>query len=182
MLHCDVDLSSFRETVGRTLDSLQHGIEHSVRAAAYAGEREAKAGHFKDQTGELRRKIQARQVRGGHLTSTWMFVAETPYARFVEEGTRPHDIWPKAGYNAPTSSLKPGQKRRGRGKGPHEHVVGRGQALRWKDEGGEEHFARMVHHPGTKPVAFMGRAYLKAQSVLMRDLGLSIRDIERLWQ
>jgi hypothetical protein len=182
MLTCSVDLSSFRTAVGRTLDHLQRDIESSVRAAAYAGERQAKAGDFKDKSGELRRKIQARQVRGGHLSSTWMFVAETSYARFVEEGTKPHDIWPKAAFGASKSSLKPGQTRRGRGKGPHESVVGRGRALRWKDEGGGEHFAGMVHHPGTKPVSFMGRAYWKAESVLMRDLNLSVQNLSDIWR
>jgi hypothetical protein len=176
-----VDLSDYRATVGRTIDAMQDEIAHAVRNAAYEGEREAKRGGFKDQTGELRRKIQARQVKGGHLSATWMFVAETPYARFVEEGTRAHDIYPKAGYNAPKGSLMPGQTRRGRGKGPHEHVVGRGRALRWKDSGGREHFAGMVHHPGTQAVAFMGKAYWKAEAVLYRDLHLMTHHLERLW-
>lgn len=151
MFHCNVDLSRFREAVGRTLDGLQHGIDSSVRSAAYAGEREAKAGHFKDQTGELRRKIQARQLRGGHLTATWTIVAGTGYAKFVDEGTRPHEI-----------------------------VARRAGMLRWEDEGGV-HFARKVQHPGTKATAFFGKAYLKAEAVLFRDLGLMVSDLVRLW-
>jgi hypothetical protein len=180
MFHASIDLSHFRSMVGRTLDELQSGLEHSARNAAYEGEREAKRSPFKDQTGELRRKIQARHVRNGHLSSIWMFVAETPYARYVEEGTAPHDIYPKAGYNAPKSSLAPGQTRRGRGKGPHESVVGRGRALRWKDGSGE-HFAGMVHHPGTAAFAFMGKGYLKAEAVLYRDLHLVVNHLSHLW-
>lgn len=180
-MHFTVDTTHFREMVGRTLDEMQAGIESSARHAAYEGEREAKRGPFKDRTGELRRKIQARHVKNGHLSSVWMFVAETPYARFVEEGTQPHDIWPKAAFGASVGSLEPGQTRRGRGKGPHEHVVGRGQALRWKDEGGEQHFARVVHHPGTPAFKYMFKGEQKAEAVLYRDLHLMVNHLSHLW-
>jgi hypothetical protein len=40
----------------------------------------------------------------------------------------------------------------------------------------------MVHHPGTKPVAFMGKAYWKAESVLMRDLNLSVQNLSDIWR
>jgi len=54
--------------------------------------------------------------------------AEAPYAVFVEKGTRPHIIRPV-----------------------------RARALRFQ-VGGEIVFAKLVHHPGTKPNPFMRRA------------------------
>lgn len=53
-----------------------------------------------------------------------------PYGLFMEVGTRPHIIRPKRpdGW------------------------------LRWWDGAGRVHFARVVHHPGTRPYAYLRRA------------------------
>jgi hypothetical protein len=127
----------------------------------------AKRGNFKDHTRQLRSTISARNI--GQRNGYWGVDVRAPksYASFVNDGTEAHDIWPKAAHGAAVSSLKPGQTRRARGKGPHEHIVGRGIALRWKDSGGGEHFASMVHHPESKPYPFMddaldvGRSYIR---------------------
>lgn len=56
------------------------------------------------------------------------FISRAPQAKWVLGGTRPHEIRPR---NA--------------------------KALYWVDRGGS-HFARLVHHPGTKPNPFVRRA------------------------
>lgn len=84
-------------------------------------------------TGELR----ARQRVIFRITRTTVeaqIEARTSYAMYVHEGTKPHDIRPK-----------------------------RVSTLRWVTAGsmyggGGIHFAKLVHHPGTRAQPFMRRA------------------------
>ncbi len=64
----------------------------------------------------------------GVMVGEWEGIIEAtaPYASEVEEGTPEHTIEPK------------------------EKLV-----LHWTDEDGEEHFARIVEHPGTKAMPFI---------------------------
>jgi hypothetical protein len=55
-----------------------------------------------------------------------IIAAHVPYAAFVETGTRAHIIAPR---NA--------------------------QALRWYDSNGGPVFAKLVHHPGTRPEPYL---------------------------
>lgn len=164
-LHVDFDsagLDAVQRKVETALDGL---VRDAVTATAKVVTQHAKQGPFKDHTRQLRSTITYQNL--GKSGPWYLAVVRAPmqYATYVEVGTAAHDIWPKAGYNA--TSLMPGQTRRARGKGPHEHIVGRGLALRWKDAGGGEHFASMVHHPGGKPYPFMapaaeyGRSYIR---------------------
>ncbi len=169
MFTCQVDTTAIRQFEVRVKERINDAMEQAVKAAgAYAVQR-ARLGKFKDQTGQLRSTIYfdfrgwTRRGCEGDL------VAPKDYASYVEYGTDAHEIWPKAGYNAPKGSLHKGQTRRGRGPGPHEHVVGRGQALRWVDGSGE-HFAPMVNHPGTDPLPFMQPAADAAAEELFRQL------------
>lgn len=66
--------------------------------------------------------------RVGGGSARLTFTANTPYARFVLHGTGPHIIRPR-----------------------------KARALRWQGSGGTR-FARVVHHPGTKPNPFPERA------------------------
>jgi hypothetical protein len=36
-----------------------------------------------------------------------------------------------------------------------------------------------VHHPGTKPDGFMGRAYLKAEAVMIREVEIGVDQLQR---
>lgn len=171
-----------------SITGLQQKLESEYRAliktAAVATGKvivaRAKQGPFKDHTRQLRSNIHYLNlgVRGGYYQV--QIVSPMFYSSFVEKGTPPHDIWPKAAHNAPTSSLMPGQSRRARGKGPHEHIVGRGLALRWKNAAGQEFFAAMVHHRGSKPYPFFapamdyGRIYL-TQFIQRGFEGISLR-------
>ena len=163
MLSASLDLSEFRTAVARTLDTLELSRRKAVGSAAIEAAQYAKAnGPFKDRTTQLRTGIVARFISSDGVSVVWELLSPMPYSRYVEEGTRPHEIWPKATHGL-KGPLRPGQTRRATGKGPHEHIVGRGIALRWVS-GGVTHFAAMVHHPGSRPYPFMGPAYLKAQA------------------
>lgn len=155
-------LDAIQRKIDNELDRL---VRDAVVATGKVVKAKAKQGGFQDHTHQLRSTISDRNLgkRG-----PWYLVevrAPMKYASFVEFGTEKHDIWPKAihGLKGP---VREGQTRRATGKGPHEHIVGRGLALRWK-VGGQEIFARMVHHPGGRAIPFMepatdyGRRYIR---------------------
>jgi hypothetical protein len=146
------------------LNTLQTKLEHelsvlmrdAVVAGGNAAVMKARQGRFKDRSGQLRANISSRYLG---QKGDWFSVevkAIMPYASFVNDGTRPHEIWPKAvhGLKGP---VRNGQTRRAMGRGPHEYIVGRGIALRWKVNG-QEFFASHVNHPGTKQIPFMDDA------------------------
>lgn len=180
MLGAELDLSDFHSAVRDTKRALDVGRLKAVSLAAIEATQHARAvAPFKDRTGQLRSGIVARFISSNSTSVVWELLSPMPYSRYVEEGTRPHDIWPKAPYGL-KGPLRNGQTRRATGRGPHEHIVGRGIALRWVDGEGT-HFARMVHHPGSPPMPFMGRAYLKAQAVLEREFELLFGLVAKLW-
>jgi hypothetical protein len=83
-------------------------------------------------TGFLQRNIRPGQITGTHAT----VVARTPYAATVEKGSRPHIIRPR---NAKV--LAWGGPRRLTG--------------RLRKGAQATNFARVVHHPGTKPYPYL---------------------------
>jgi hypothetical protein len=180
MFNASLDLSEFRELAEKSRRTIKLFIARGVGKAAAEGAAEAKTGHFKDRTGRLRSEIKARFLRTDGMSVEWELLSPTPYAKFVEEGTRPHDIWPKAGHNL-KGPVRNGQTRRATGKGPHEHIVGRGIALRFM-MGGRWIFRRMVKHKGSRPYPFMGLGYLKAERVLWREMALMEQQLENIWR
>jgi len=144
-------IDALERKIQSEFERLQH---EAVIATGKAVTARAKHGTFKDHTRQLRSTISMRVI--GSRGAYFIVQIEAPqkYASFVEKSTEAHDIWPKAGHGM-IGPTRQGQSRRATGKGPHEHIVGRGLALRWKDAGGDEHFAAYVHHPGSKPYAFM---------------------------
>lgn len=181
MYTCHVDQSVFDRVVERTIETLEFGVRDAARNAAEEGAAEAKrSGRFQNRSGQLRANIVAKFLRSNGRSATWEILSPTFYSRFVEEGTRPHEIWPKAAHGS-QGPLRPGQTRRATGKGPHEHIVGRGIALRWVDGGGQ-HFARMVHHPGTAADSFMSYGYFKAERVLYAEIHVGIAKAGALWR
>ena len=179
MFQASLDLSEFKSCVAETKQAIELAKRKAVASAAIEGAQHARSsGAFKDRTGQLRSGIIARFLNSGESV-VWELLSPTPYSQYVESGTRPHEIWPKAAHGL-KGPLRNGQTRRATGKGPHEHIVGRGIALRWVS-GGTTHFARMVHHPGSAPHPFMGPAYLKAQAVLEREFELLFGVVARIW-
>lgn len=181
MLSTTFDLTQFHQRVRSSAKAIENDTMIAVARAAKAGAEKAKQGGFKDKTGNLRRGIMARVVGWSGNTYVWEFkTSNAPYALFVEEQTRAHWIYPKAGYGM-IGPTRDGQSRRGQGRGPHEHVVGRGQALRWKGPNGESVFRRSAYHPGTEGFFFMRAAENHAHAVLLNSLGGGFPNLEAVW-
>lgn len=79
-------------------------------------------------TGRLRASIRIESRRTALLRSRYTIGSDVSYAQMVHDGTRPHTIRPK-----------------------------RAQALRFRI-GGRVVFAKVVHHPGTRPRPFLDKA------------------------
>ena len=139
-----IDASAF----SRALDRLGHGLtraaQRALREALEGAERVAKTTTtYSDKTGTLRRKTVA-QFRSGasDLEPMGTLLAATPYALFVEGGTKPHEIRPR---KAPALRF-------------FWPVLGR-----WVS-------AKRVQHPGTKPRLFMTNARNFGERSLQDDL------------
>jgi hypothetical protein len=167
----NIDRDQWNRTARRITVDSQNVAKVAVQKAIKAALVKAKEGRFKDQTGKLRSEIRM-DLEGWNGSFFWGFVTSpTKYAKFVEFPTVPHDIYPKAAYGM-IGPTRAGQTRRAFGKGPHEYIVGRGLALRWKDADGEVHFAKMVHHPGTE-----GKKYMWGASIVaLTTLRIALRD------
>jgi len=105
--------------------------ELQLRAIQLATVREAKLLVHR-RTGHLGRSIQPGTLRKDHATVE----ARTPYAATVELGSRPHVIRPKK-----AKALAWGGTRRLSG------TLASGSK--------PTHFAKLVHHPGTKPYPYL---------------------------
>lgn len=177
-----LDFTQYHQRVKLSRPAIEKDVMRCVTAAAKAGRDKAREGEFKDKTGNLRKSIQVTAFSWAGNTFWSEYRTQVPYALFVEEDTVSHMIYPKAGYNAPGgASLFKGQTRRGRGGGDQEHVVGRGRALRWKDAGGAEHFARSVFHPGTYGFRFMHWSKARAENVLVQSLHGGFLNLRSVW-
>ena len=132
------------------LDFLRReGIYYSVgRAAMLAKEMglEALRQEAPKRTGAFAKSIIAKQYASAAKRSVRVeFYGAHPLARFIIEGTRAHIIEPR-----------------------------RARALRWETNG-EVHFARRVHHPGTKPNPFQVRALERIKDRLPRGFADSVK-------
>lgn len=181
MITTSVDFTQFWRRAEQSKRAIRQDLALATRKAADEMVHVAKQGNFKDRTGQLRATIQA--LRAGWMGQTfWMSVkAPMPYSNFVDAGTKPHEIWPKAAYGL-NGPLRSGQTRRATGKGPHEHIVGRGQFLRWKNDGGNQFFARMVHHPGTAATLFFHTAMRHGREKLIHELDRGFVNLRSVWQ
>lgn len=63
------------------------------------------------------------------------------------------------------------------GTAPHE--IHGNPLLTFKGRDGRWVSVAMVHHPGTKPDGFMGRAYLKAEAVMIREIEVGVDQLLR---
>ncbi|MBA2686853.1 MAG: HK97 gp10 family phage protein [Gemmatimonadaceae bacterium] len=153
MLTASLDLGDFRAEVEKTRRIIKLGIARGVGKAAAEGAQEAKrSGRFKNRTGALRQGIAARFLSDSGGSVEWEILSPARYSKFIEEGTRPHEIRPK---NA--------------------------QALRFV-VGGRVVFAGKVRHPGTQADPFMGQAYTKGYAVLVRELEQMTENVANIWR
>jgi hypothetical protein len=178
------DTSDFRTKAVGTRHVMALGTKRAVQVAGEAAAVRARSEHpHKRRTGRLTSpaelKFELRQADDG---GSWGYLVNyTPYGAYVEYGTKPHKIYPKAAHGL-IGPVREGQTRRATGKGPHEHIVGRGIALRFR-VGGVIVFAKYVDHPGTQPLPFMYPAALYAETVLARETELvTFEMVRKLWE
>jgi hypothetical protein len=181
MIDIKFDITELKKNIRASTEAIERDIQRATHKASRECVAMAKRGEFKDVTGELRNSITLDMIGWMGDTYTCLVYPKATHAIFVELDTKPHWIYPKAGYSAPVGSLMPGQTRRGRGAGPHEHVVGRGRALRWKNASGQECFATRVYHPGTAGFHFMYRAGEYARIKLIQELHGNFRELRSVW-
>lgn len=162
---------------GTFVPRLAIGVTQAVQSAVNAGVEMAKARvpvSSKPRGTHLRDVITGRILGGeggeGGFTVTGEVAAPAFYAKWVEEGTRAHDIRPKEGSSF-KGPVRPSQSRRAK-----DDIGTTRTALRWFGSDGKFHFARVVHHPGTAPHPFMGPAYIAAEQRLHAQLDLAIEN------
>lgn len=179
-----LDLSDFNTRVVGTKHLIALGTRRATQVALEAGAVRARSEHpHKRQTGRLTSTTELRgELHHADSSGAWGYLINyTPYGHYVEYGTKAHKIWPKAAHGS-VGPLRSGQTRRATGKGPHEHIVGRGIALRFK-VGGVIVFARYVNHPGTPPLPFMQPAADYAGLVLVRETeNVTFEMVRKLWE
>ena len=98
----------------------------------------ANAGRMRDSI-----RYERETVSGG---ITILFTANVPYAKYVIDGTAPHEIRAKAA-----------------------------RALHWSSPSGS-HFAKVVHHPGTRPNDFVERTIVPLEPLIKQELSLILQE------
>jgi hypothetical protein len=166
-----VDFDGFDHARARTMAELGHQMSTAVTGASAKAVTHAQAhGAFRNRTGQLRHSIHVEPgSRNGRMAESWI-VSPMFYSLYVEAGTKPHDIWPKAAHGTRKSALRTGQSAREKSDVGTHRV-----ALRWYPSGsnaGAPRFAAMVHHPGSKAYPFMGPAATFAHGWLLEQLEL----------
>lgn len=140
---------------GSAANLISQGASRGVMLGVSEGAAEARTNHsFKNCTGTLEASIvgQALGWTAGGTRYEGVIRATAKYASYVDEGTPPHIIAPRMG-----------------------------TWLHWEPEQGDHHFARVVHHPGTKGLPFMFLAYYKAERVIVRELEIAVRSAQQLF-
>lgn len=184
MLDFLVDMRDFQALRRKTIELMARGTARAVKVALDEGADYARK-NFRHtrRTGEatspdnvfgVLRRVDMRGAEGE-------LVNMAPHARFLEEGTKAHDILPL--------NYHWGQNTRGRPtsrvSGKRVNVaagVGRGMALRFTI-GGRVIFRRHVRHPGTRALPFMQPAAEFAGTVIERETETVTFDlVSALWE
>jgi hypothetical protein len=158
-----VDLSEFYRLRDQTKRAAAGLCMRAARDAAKAGRDRAKerapVGTYYNldgssyRGGRLKREITVRFDRAVPFGAEWEFSSPTPYARYVEEGTRPHPISVDTAFQL---------------------------VFYWPVIGGVfEGFS--VNHPGTQPQPFMAPGSLEAQKTLIQTVERGWVSIAARW-
>lgn len=134
----------FRWTVAAVTWSDEVGpmVRTELKHRAPVGKRTPRPGRYRDSIRYSRRTLAGVGVKID-------FTANTPYAPYVTDGTRPHEISAVAA-----------------------------RALHWTDGSGG-HFAKVVQHPGTKPNPFAREAVRHMEPVIRASFKRAVRDAMR---
>jgi hypothetical protein len=174
MLHCSIDMSEFKVRRVETMRTLASMTQRAVRIGLAAGAKYASENYVHEkQTGFLTsdRAIKYRVVKATATETQGELSNIAPYARYVEEGTRPHVILPIDYWGSGDSSHKATHragKNAGKAVENPTHGAGRGRFLRFRI-GNRIIFARYVDHPGSIPYPFMGPAAQYAGYIIERQ-------------
>lgn len=161
MLTLDADVDGFLAEVDRMDKAFIADIRDAVDTACKAGAQEAKTSHaFKSRTGDLEGKIAGYQVSSSQRGAQGVVESKSTHSGFVNNGTPPHMIYPKAAADM-EGPLPQGQRRR-RG--------GRARAALAFEKDGATVFAAAVHHPGTAADPFFDRGVAKTETVLVAEV------------
>jgi hypothetical protein len=183
-LTCSVSTEEIKPLIVGTRRLMASGTARAVRVALDEGADYARKNHqHQRRTGQLTSKENLYgEMKGANDDGAWGYLTNiTPWVRVIEFGSKAHDIWPKAGHGM-IGPLRNSQTRRASGRGPHEHIVGRGLALRFR-VGGRIVFAKRVRHPGTQPLAFMYPAADYAGTVIARETeNVTFVRVAKLWE
>jgi hypothetical protein len=128
MLRITLDVSPLGHALRALDDNLDDAMAEALRESGVMVASEARTHHeFTDRTGALTRSIHSEPVEGTFLGNdlSVQVVADTPYAKFVEEGTRAHPIEAR-----------------------------RAKVLRYH-QNGRLMFRKRVRHPGTRPYRYL---------------------------
>jgi hypothetical protein len=128
----DLDgIDVLEERVDRADAALIGGVLGAVSSGASEGETYARANHpYTDRSNALTGTIHGSVESGDANGAVALLETDSPYARAIEYGSKPHEIRAK-----PKANGKPG-------------------VLAWNGPNGPA-FARSVQHPGTSPLPFM---------------------------
>lgn len=154
--------SEWKSTVSR----IGAGTRKAVAAATRAGERTAEA-HAPRRTGQLANKIQGRVISSDGSSATGELVSAAKYSSFVADGTRPHEIRPKRGKVLAFVA------------GGSVSIQSANVATRHSNGGTASYgmvFARVVHHPGTRPNDFFKFGELAAGLMLEAEMQKVVDD------
>lgn len=179
-----VERSEFHRLKSKTIEIMQNGTIRAVRVALDEAADYARRNHpHKTQTGNLTspENLFGEMVRAD-ADEAWGYLQNVaPYAACVEEGTRAHLILPLNYHWGSPYKQSPESRVSGRKASPA-YGAGRGQALRFVI-GGTEIFRKVVHHPGTSPLPFMGPAAEFAGEVIVRETErVTFELAEALWE
>lgn len=118
----------------------QKRIRQAIKASTIEVQDEAQTNHrFISRSGDLERAVDIKCTE--HTGTVYINSQIAPYGAFVHHGTPAHEIFPK-----------------------------NRTALRWVPQsGGTFHFAKRVHHPGTKSDPFLYNA-LKSKRDTIRNI------------
>jgi hypothetical protein len=150
------DLTELRTRSIGTQHVVALGTRRATQLALQAGAVRARSEHkHTKRTGRLTSPAELRgELRNADSNGAWGYLINyTPYGAYIEYGTKPHKIYPKAS----------------------------GGVLRFA-RGGSIVFARYASHPGNAPMPFMQPAAEYAGLVLVRETeNYTFAMVAKLW-
>ncbi len=148
----DAFIAEVRAMAAEADEELERTCRHAVSAAVDAAKTTAiSTKRYQNRSGDLTKSIDGYITASGKTWATGVFEATAEYATFVDEGTKPHVIRPKAG-----------------------------KYLTFPGKNGGTVFAREVNHPGTKPDGFFERGVDAAVKVLDAEVDAGLGRIHYL--